>query len=322
MLALVHLGGRAALGEQAQEKRFKMRESDTPREVEYLSQDGARASMGVFHADDPAAPVVIVLPAMGVRAKYYKPFALALRRTGLHAVFSDLRGIGTSSVRASRGCDFGYAEILGLDLPALTAKVEECFPHNRRLLLGHSLGGQLWTLFLSSQPGAGEGLITIAACNVHYRGWSWPMRWRVLGMALALRSLGAVLGYVPADKLGFAGTEARTVVLDWSNNCLTGRYDIAHSKQDYEQSLTQMSKPVLAISFELDRLAPRKSIENLLSKLRSAQVTRRHFVADYPGLEKASHFNWVKRPEVVAQTVRTWLDERGLGSAERATRQP
>jgi hypothetical protein len=32
-----------------------------------------------------------------------------------------------------------------------TAKVEECFPHNRRLLLGHSLGGQLWTLFLSSQ---------------------------------------------------------------------------------------------------------------------------------------------------------------------------
>ena len=185
---------------------------------------------------------------MGVRGSYYAAFARALSGLGMHAVTSDLRGSGSSSVRASRRCDFGYREILSLDLPALIAQVRERFPESKVLLLGHSLGGQLTALHLSEHPQAADGLILIAACNVHYKGWPRFRRWGVLGFALLLRALGAVLGYVPAGRLGFAGTEARTVVIDWSNNCRDGRYAVKHSAHDYDRSLERMAKPVLSIS--------------------------------------------------------------------------
>lgn len=277
--------------------------------IEYRANDGARAATRVFRADNAAAPVVICLPAMGVRGRYYVDFAQALSRAGLHAITSDLRGIDSSSVRASRACDFGYKEILDLDMPPLLGAVRERFPANTRLLLGHSLGGQLSALYLSAHPDAAAGVIMIAACNVHYKGWPSPMRWRVLGMAVLLRTLGAALGYVPAGRLGFAGNEARTVVVDWSNNCFTGRYIIANSNHDYERSLKQMAKPVLAISFESDNLAPPRSVDNFLGKLAASRVTTRHFSRDHPGLEKARHFDWAKRPQVVVETIRTWVDQ-------------
>lgn len=281
---------------------------EAPYVIEYRADDGVRASMCVFRAAQPDAAVVVCLPAMGVRASYYKEFALALSRTGLHVVTSDLRGIGSSSVRASKDCDFGYADILERDLPALLTAVDACFPSHARWLLGHSLGGQLSALHLSANGEAARGLILIAACNVHYKGWSWLRRWRVLGTTVLFRLLGTALGYVPAGRFGFAGNEARGVVVDWSNNCWTGRYVVRHGAHDYEQSLARMTKPVLALSFARDTLAPRKSVENLLAKFRQSKVTARHFSHDHPGLENIGHFEWVRRPQVVVETIREWVN--------------
>jgi predicted alpha/beta hydrolase len=59
---------------------------------------------------------------MGVRGSYYTDFAKMLSRAGFNVVTSDLRGVDSSSVRASRSCDFGYEEIISLDLPALVRR--------------------------------------------------------------------------------------------------------------------------------------------------------------------------------------------------------
>jgi predicted alpha/beta hydrolase len=283
---------------------------DSSQIVGYCAQDGARASFRLFAADDPGAPVVICLPAMGVRGRYYSDFAQMLSRSGFHVLTSDLRGNDSSSVRASRHCDFGYEEIINRDCPALFDAARQRFPANERLLLGHSLGGQLGALYLSAHPDAARALILIAAGNVYYRGWSGLRRWRVLGTALLLRTLGALLGYVPAGKIGFAGNEARTVVIDWSNNCFSGRYVLANSNHDYEESLKRLAKPVLAISFELDQLAPPRSVEYLLGKLALSSVTRRYFVADDEALARAGHFDWAKRAGAVVGAIRHWADEK------------
>jgi predicted alpha/beta hydrolase len=280
--------------------------------IEYAAKDNTRAALQVFPADDAGAPVVMCLPAMGVRGSYYAEFAQKLSRAGYHVVISDLRGIGSSSVRPSRDYDFGYNEILTLDLPALVEAVRQRFPLNERLLLGHSLGGQLSALYLSACPEAAKALILIAAGNVYYKGWPFPGRLRVLFTAILLRAMGMALGYVPGAKVGFAGTEARTLVADWSNNCFTGRYVVAGSSYDYEVSLRQMAKPVLAISFERDELAPARSVENLLGKLSASVIVHRCFSAVCPGLEKVGHFSWVKRAEVIVKTVQCWVEKNNV----------
>lgn len=284
-----------------------MQETPAVEVIGYQASDSVRANLQVYKADDPNADVVVCLPAMGVRGSFYADFAQHLRRAGFHVAITDLRGIDSSSVRASRACDFGYAEILERDLPAFTACVRQRFPASSQYFLGHSLGGQLWALYLSANPLAAEGLILIASCNVHYRGWHWPTRWYVLGMALAMRSLGFVLGYVPGDKLGFAGTEARTVVRDWSHNCMTGRYEVANSPIDYEAALQRLARPILAMSFETDIYAPPNSVDNLLRKFRSSRVENRRFAKDHAGMERVTHFSWAKKPQVVVDTISDWI---------------
>jgi predicted alpha/beta hydrolase len=278
--------------------------------MRYQAADSVHADVLLYKVNDPNAAVIVCLPAMGVRGKFYNDFALHLRNAGFHVAVADLRGIDSSSVRASRTCDFGYAEILERDLPALTACVRRRFPASSQYFLGHSLGGQLWALYLSANPAAAEGLILIASCNVHYRGWDWPRCWHVLGMALAMRSLGYALGYVPGDKLGFAGMEARTLVRDWSHNCMTGRYELANSSIDYEAALEHLAIPVLAISFETDIYAPPNSVDNLLRKFRSSRVESRRFAKGHAGMEGVNHFSWAKRPQVVVDTIFEWIAAR------------
>ena len=117
-----------------------MLEHESYETVEYHAKDGTRATMRIFPADHANVPVVVCLPAMGVRCTYYNNFAQILSRAGFNVVTSDLRGIGSSSIRASRRCDFGYEEIISVDLPALIGAVQQRFPSSERLLLGHSLG--------------------------------------------------------------------------------------------------------------------------------------------------------------------------------------
>jgi len=283
-------------------------DDDSPHIVEYSARDGARASFRLFPADDPNAPIVVCAPGMGVRGRYYSDFARMLSRSGFHVLTSDLRGVDSSSLRASRDCDFGYEEIIHCDFPALLDAARQRFPSNERLLLGHSLGGQLSALYLSVYPDAARALILVAAGNVYYKGWSGLRRWRLLVAIVWLRTLATLLGYIPAGKSGFADNQARTVVVDWSNNCFTGRYVVANSTHDYEESLQRMAKPVLAISFELDQLAPQRSVEFLLGKLASSTMTRRHFAADDAAIARAGHFDWAKRAGAVVETIRTWAD--------------
>lgn len=280
---------------------------EAPYVIEYRADDGARASMWVFRTAQADAPVVVCLPAMGVRASHYQEFAQALSLTGVHVVTSDLRGVGSSSVRASRHCDFGYADMLERDLPALMAAVDACFPGHPRWLLGHGLGGQLGALYLSAHGEAARGLMLVAAGSAHYKGWPWRWRWRVLGTLVLLRLLCSVLGHVPAGRSGLVGSQACGVVADWSGNCCTGRYVVRHSTHDYEQSLARMAGPVLALSFARDALAPRRSVDNLLAKFGQARVTARHLQRDHPGLENIGHFRWARQPQAVVQAIHEWM---------------
>jgi predicted alpha/beta hydrolase len=97
-------------------------------------------------------PIILCLPAMGVPARKYLPLATALNKQGVISALFEFRGIDTSSVRASRNNNFGYHEILSIDLPEAIRFIKTHYPENPIYLLGHSLGGQLATLYMSLNP--------------------------------------------------------------------------------------------------------------------------------------------------------------------------
>lgn len=289
----------------------------------------------------PATPgsTLLWLPAMGVAAKHYQPFADALAARGVATFVHEWRGNGSSNLRASREQDWGYNELLSRDLPASENAIAARFPDTERILGGHSLGGQLacCRLALTAQdPPAPptRRLWLVASGSPYWRAFPAPVRF---GLPLAYRFLPWLAdrhGVLPGRRLGFAGQEARGVIRDWARSAISGRYaaagmpidrgmdpgylhpgvagpgdakpghtvpehvDPEHLDLDLDRAMRRVDADVDAIVMQNDWLAPRSSLQYLLSKL--GDPGARVAVLDAAALgARADHFAWMKQPERV-----------------------
>lgn len=268
--------------------------------------DGTTTS--VHRYGDGPGPVIFIFPAMGVKAATYAPLAEALAGAGYIAVTADLRGRGESSVRPGKGSDFGYRDLIDQDLHSIVTDLAGRYPDRKRYLLGHSLGGQLSCLYASRGLTSVDGLILIACCSVYYGGWEGMAKYRIwLGTQL-IGLIARVAGYYPGRRVGFGGTNAKTMMLDWSRQARTGRYELSGDKFNYEAALAALDLTVLAISFEGDDLAPPKAVHHLTDKFSAdAPVTHIHLGKADPLNLRYNHFNWPKRPESIVRMIGEWM---------------
>lgn len=265
-------------------------------ELSVSSADAHRFNLRFFPA--PAARAVFVIcPAMGVMASYYDRFAEALQAQGITVASTDLRGQGTSSLRASRGTDWGYATMVEKDWPALTAVVQQQAPGLPLYFLGHSQGGQLSLLYLAHQPQGVSGVITIACGSTYFRGWPFPQNLKILAQTQFVRAPAAALGYFPGNKLGFGGRQARSEMTDWANAALHGRYDLIGAVLDYETGLKAATIPARVFSLEGDDFAPSGAAAFLAGKLPVAKHI--HLGADDLPAAARDHFRWSRQPDAV-----------------------
>ncbi|HXH19431.1 MAG TPA: alpha/beta fold hydrolase [Chitinophagales bacterium] len=278
--------------------------------TEVALSDGSANKFTIFaHQENTSAPVFVLFPAMGTPASYYNVFAQELARQGVIVITADLRGIGHSSVRPKRGSDFGFREMIELDYKGILDKIHSLYPDNKKFIIGHSLGGILGSLYSSRFPGTIDGLILVAAVNIHYKGWSGASKWGLLVSTQFFRILASVAGYFPGDIVGFGGRGARTVIKDWSYTAQTGRYRVSNSRHDYEQKLKDVILPILAISFSADTYAPKRAVEKLLSKFHPASKIKHIHLTHISGSHKKySHYNWVKNNAEVISIIRAWAE--------------
>ena len=80
--------------------------SDGIEEIQVRAEDGHRYSLSVTLPRDPVA-TLLWLPALGVAARHYQPFAQSLARHGIATFMHEWRGHGSSSLRAGHGCNWG-----------------------------------------------------------------------------------------------------------------------------------------------------------------------------------------------------------------------
>lgn len=280
----------------------------TPESANLTRADGSRFALRFFPGADPAAPLLLIQPAMGVQAGYYTPLALALNEAGYNAAVSELRGHEEASDarRPGWGYDFGYDEMLREDWPLAVAAARKRFPRSRLYLLGHSLGGQVSSIFAAHNPGAVDGLILIAISSVYWRLWGFGF----LGYSQLTVLVSHLLGHFPGKVFRFAGREARTVIADWARQARTGRFRFGRPKVDHDALMAQAKLPVLGISLAGDFFAPRQAADHLLGKLKSADLTRLHLDPKAAGFEKVDHFRWVRQPNVVLPAIKEWLSAR------------
>lgn len=276
---------------------------------EIKNSDGSSTSVNLYKASEAKA-LAVVFPAMGVYAKYYQALAEELRSNGITTALVDLRGNDTSSVRPKKGHDFGYREQIELDFDSAVSFLKDKFPQLPLYLFGHSLGGQLSCLYASKHPDKVDGLVLSATCSVYYRGWDGLAAYRILAGTQFANLVARTVGYFPGKKVGFGGTEAKTVIRDWSRQSRTGRYELKNDPFDYESALPKLKLPVLSISYEGDSLAPFGAVEHLLDKMKSADKEHIHLKKNDPRNDGYNHFNWAKKPKKLVKIVTHWINAR------------
>ncbi len=263
----------------------------------------------VFAANNQADTTIVCLPAMGVRVSYYEEFNTVWQEKGFNVVCIDWRGNGQSSVRPSRKNDWGYEQLIQ-DLKEFLNKVNDWFPNTKKILVGHSLGGQLGSLLNARFSDSFDRMILIACCLVHYSGW------KEVGGTSKIKLVGnlfypisRLIGHFPGPTIGFGGKESQTVMKDWCHNALTGKYELTGSDFDYEAALKKMNTPLLAINIEGDDFAPVLATRKLYEKFNSStSINHLTISKDETGIKNLNHFNWAKHPEYFVEVMRGWLE--------------
>ena len=268
--------------------------------LEVHSADGHQATLIARIPNSPSGSL-LWLPALGIAARHYIPFAEALSARGTAVYLHEWRGHGSSTLRASRTNDWGYRELLD-DVEASAKSVTAHVAGLPRTIGGHSLGGQLACMHAALASDTIRTVWLVASGAPYWRAFPRPMRWWLPPTVRFLQWLAQRNGFLPGRRIGFGGNEAAGVMTDWVRTALRGRYAAAGMQTDIEQALSAFEGEVRAMTFSNDWMAPPSSLYFLLSKLSRARVTETDFSPRQLGAT-ADHYAWMKHPDAVA----AWL---------------
>ncbi len=279
------------------------------KEIPIITGDGRKFTVfSISPRKTPGDHTIVLFPAMGVKALFYRDFSVELVSRGYNVILADLRGNGTWELRPSRSIDFGYREMVALDWPAVLDAASYSFPGSGIVIMGHSLGGQLSLIYMAlAAEVVTNRVILVSAPSVNFRGWRFPLNlWTLFGTQFAFL-ISKVIGYFPGRLFRFGGREARGVIGDWSRQALTGKYRPAGERRDVEKLLGLLNAEVLAFSIEGDIFAPVKAVENFCAKLPGSHIRHEHIVPDDYGIRSLNHFNWVYQPGPFIEKIDNWI---------------
>lgn len=276
--------------------------------------DGGTTVLHVAEAADADAPVVLVLPAMGVPAGYYGPFVDELAAHGVTAAVADYTGQGESLPATGRGRDHGYEHLARVWLPRVLERLRRT--HSGPVVgLGHSLGGHVLLAHLAHEDCALDGLALVGSGSPHWRALDGL---KTLGQTQTIAVITTVLRYWPGDRFGFGGVQPRTLMREWAAFARTGR--LRPGGRDIRDDLRDRALPVLVVDLDNDTLAPPSAVDGLVDLLPGNTPERWTFAKDPddPG-KPVDHYSFARSPEMIGERIAEWVGRRVSSSTHPTT---
>ena len=270
-------------------------------EIPLTADDGHRYSL-IARIPPQAQASLLWLPALGVAARHYLPLAEALAAHGVAVFLHELRGNGSSNLRASRRVDWGYRQILATDIACSDAAMAAQVPATTRILGGHSIGAQFAACYLALHPQAFQTLWLVASGSPYWRNFPAPKRYVFPFAYQFVPWIADLRGSLPGRQLGFGGDEARSLMRDWARVGLSNRYAAAGMDIDLEAALARVSVEIRAVLMSRDWFAPRRSMQALLDKLPRSTSSFTTLDRNALGVT-ADHFAWMKQPQAVVDAL-------------------
>ena len=271
------------------------------------SSDGHRFDLIHVPASEPVATLLFI-PGMGLSARQYIPLGQALAEHGIETFIHEWRGIGSSSLRASRAVDWGYRELLDVDLAAAMDAVEAIAGSKSLVIGGHSLGSQFALMLAGRRERKPEGVVLVAGGSPNWTLYPLIHRSVLLPVFFALPLLGSIFGHYPGRQVGFAGREARSVMKDWTWTGRHGHYDLPSLDPNPSPGMAKLSVPILGVRMADDWFVPKASLDGLLAQ--APRCSAQQVVIDQlPDEAPTDHFAWLRHPQPVAEVMESFLSK-------------
>lgn len=273
--------------------------------------DGSTSTVLLFPSPGSSKPLVVIWPGFGMGGRYYRPIAEWLAEHGFPAAIGELRGQGTSTAVATRSRRWTYHTMVTEDYPLTieTAKQEFGLAHDHPvILLAHSMGGQIGTLFLADQRAAELnvlGLMGVGSGSPYWKTFEGKTKRTLFFGSRFMAAVSRTLGYWPAGTLDIAkyGRQSGGHVGEWAR--LSRTNSVSHIQgNDYKEALLKVKVPVLYTRFNNDDDCT----------IASAEALAMHIPSAHPRVEELSgdlgHNRWAREPEIVGRRLVRFYEEK------------
>jgi len=291
------------------------------REFKLPATDGFELAATLYRSPElPAgAPAVLINSATGVKRGYYDKYARHLADNGFVTVAFDYRGIGGSRPPSLRGFDARMADWGEKDSAGAIEWLRAEHRPRRLLLVGHSVGGQLFGLTPNNHRV--DAMLAVGAQSGYWGKWKGPrkifmwMLWHAL-MPGATR----LFSYFPSKKLGLSEDLPAGVARQWAHWGRNPSYIVDEAGQPIREHFASYTGPIRSYSFSDDIHAPRAAVEDLIGCYTSAPIEWNHRTPQELGVPKIGHFGFFReqfRESLWSETT-GWLKQQAEQGARAA----
>ncbi len=248
-------------------------------------------------ADKSLNTTIIFLNALGVPLRKYNKVIHGLIDKGFSVVSADYPCCGENTPHVKRGIDYSYQNLVTQFIPSLVKIARGHTPDNRVVLMGHSLGGHIGTIYsvIHDTP-----VIGVACGTTYYKNWRGLGRIRILQAVAVIQALLKVYGYLPGHLIGMGDKEPKTQMNNWCRLAITGKFDFIR------QDLNTGKGKALYINIDGDDYAPMSATKHLGELCAYYTIYNVKLDADLKG---NPHGVWIKQPEVVIAKICDRLED-------------
>ncbi len=263
-----------------------------PTEFTLTASDSYPIHCTVYAPEKANQKVVLLNPANAVKQNYYAAFATYLAAQGYWVYTYDYRGIGKSKPPKLKGFEGTMSDWILKDYATVFAHILKKHHNDKKIVIGHSFGGQVMALIPESQH---IDLGVMVASQIGYwktwQGKGRRMMWRLAHILLPITS--KIWGYVPA-KIGLGQDLPKGVVLEWAKWIKSPDY-LFDFLPESKQRCQDFNSPLLVWSFEDDDYAPLVPVKGLLKYFPNTPTTHKHLKPAEINKKEIGHFGFYRK---------------------------
>ena len=259
------------------------------------ARDGFKLSATVRRPLGKIKAVIQLNSGTGIPQKLYANLASFLTNHGYVTITYDYRGIGQSSPPTLQGFQSTIEDWGILDMTSVFDWVIREFPSEKKILIGHSMGGQLVGLMDNYQKI--DKLILIASSTGYWRDMSAPYKWLMPPLWFLVIPLSIKFyGYANAKNLRQGENLPKGVAIQWRNWCINPTYFEDHFQQSNTRLFfDKLRIPLKSIQISDDPIANEITANKLLTYYKNAHIEVEKISPEKLGVKKIGHAGFFSR---------------------------